>query len=68
MMLITDQMQDCCGSNGDAPRPDSIYVVIRVFNLGKSSIDFKVLVDPEGMRQRGELAFTAENWSVVAQG
>jgi hypothetical protein len=39
--------------------------MFRVFNLGQDSAGLKVLVDPEGMRLRQELAFTAEKWSVV---
>lgn len=40
-------------------------MIFRVFNLGSNSIGVKLLVDPEGMRQRGELVFTAETWSVI---
>ena len=43
----------------------SLYIVFRVFNLGQDSVGLRVLVDPESMRQRGELAFTAETWTVA---
>jgi hypothetical protein len=44
---------------------DRIYVIFRVYNIGQDSVGLKVLVDPEGMRSRQELAFTPEKWSVV---
>jgi hypothetical protein len=61
-------MQKYTRSNDEGRRTDSVYVIFRVFNLGNDSIGLKVLVDPESIRQRGELAFTAEAWSVVAKG
>jgi hypothetical protein len=61
-------MQEYTNSNAESRRTESIYVIFRVFNLGNDSIGLKVLVDPESIRQRGELAFTAETWSVVARG
>jgi hypothetical protein len=59
-------MQEYTNSNPDNRQTEKIYVIFRVFNLGNDSIGLKVLVDPEGMRLRGELAFTALTWSVVA--
>jgi hypothetical protein len=53
-------------SNAETRQANSIYVIFRVFNLGNDSIGLKVLVDPVTMRQRGELAFTTEKWSVIA--
>jgi hypothetical protein len=44
---------------GQADNTDNIYVILRVFNLGKDSVSLKALVDPEGMRGRGELGFEA---------
>jgi hypothetical protein len=61
-------MQKYTNSNTESRQTESIYVIFRVFNLGNDSIGLKVLVDPESIRQRGELAFTAETWSVVARG
>jgi len=61
-------MQEYTNSNAESGRTERIYVIFRVFNLGNDSIGLKVLVDPESIRQRGELAFTAETWSVVARG
>ncbi|KAI1271736.1 hypothetical protein F5Y07DRAFT_382043 [Xylaria sp. FL0933] len=46
-------------------KQDSIYVVFRVFNLGKQSMGCAVYVDPDAMRIQGSLNFRAETWSVV---
>ncbi|KAI3334470.1 hypothetical protein F4824DRAFT_468040 [Ustulina deusta] len=46
-------------------RQDSIYVVFRVFNLGKRSMGCAIYVDPDAMRVQGTLNFRAETWSVV---
>jgi len=40
-------------------------MIARVANVDKSSIDLKLYVDPESMRQEGSLVFTPETWSVV---
>jgi hypothetical protein len=61
-------MQMYTNSNVNGRRTEDIYVIFRVFNLGNDSIGLKILVDPESLRQRGELAFTAVTWSVVARG
>jgi hypothetical protein len=60
-------MQKYTNSNANNGRTEDIYVIFRVFNLGNDSIGFKVLVDPESIRQRGELEFTAVTWSVVTR-
>ncbi|KAI0430299.1 hypothetical protein F5Y09DRAFT_233056 [Xylaria sp. FL1042] len=46
-------------------KQDSIYVVFRVFNLGKQSMGCAIYVDPDAMRVKGALNFRAETWSVV---
>jgi hypothetical protein len=43
---------------------DQVYVIFRVFNLGRDDIGVRVLVDPEAMRQENQLLFTSETWSV----
>jgi hypothetical protein len=54
-------------SNGPSRsgQQNSIYVLFRVFNVGKDSAQMKVYVDPEAMRERNELRFTAKTWSIV---
>ena len=42
-----------------------IYVVLRVFNLGKPNMGMRVYVDPEYLRQESKLEFTAESWTVI---
>ncbi len=53
-------------SNHDNGNLASVYVVFRVFNLGKDNIGLRILVDPESMRLQDKLSFSAESWSVVA--
>lgn len=57
-------MQDKSNTAGGR-RTENLYVIFRVFNLGSDSVGLKVLVDPESMRQRGELVFTTETWAVT---
>jgi hypothetical protein len=37
---------------------DTIYVIFRVFNLNNDDIGLKIYVDPERLKQTGELMFT----------
>jgi hypothetical protein len=55
-------MQENTNRNGNR---QTVYVIFRVFNLEAGNIGLKILMDPESMRTRDELAFTAESWSVV---
>lgn len=43
---------------------NEIYVVFRVYNLGKNGMGVKLYVDPESLRQSNELVFTPESYSV----
>lgn len=54
-------------SNGEtrSDNMDMVYVIFRVYNLGQQGMRMKVYVDPEMMRVREELLFTAEGWLVV---
>jgi len=40
-----------------------IYVICRVYDLGKDSMNWKIYVDPEAHRQRNALVFTS-SWTV----
>jgi len=42
-----------------------VYIIIRVYNLGQANMGVRLYVDPEGLRQRGELNFTAESYTVA---
>ncbi|KAI1499875.1 hypothetical protein F5X99DRAFT_388501 [Biscogniauxia marginata] len=59
------RMQDRSNGLTRTENPETIYVVFRVFNLGRDSIDFSIYVDPHFMKEQGSLKFTAETWSVV---
>lgn len=61
----TVKMKDMSNGESGSENPDKAYVIFRVFRLDKDSVDLKIYVDPEVRRQRMELSFTAETWSVV---
>jgi hypothetical protein len=42
-----------------------IYVVFRVYNLGRDSLNVKVYVDPEAHRRQGSLEFAQHTWTVT---
>ena len=58
-------MQEMSNGGTQSDNMDTIYVIFRVYNLGQQGMRVKVYVDPETMRVREELLFTAEGWSVV---
>lgn len=58
-------MQEMSNGETQSDNMDTIYVIFRVYNLGQRGMRVKVYVDPEMMRLREELLFTAEGWSVV---
>lgn len=43
--------------------PD-VYLIFRVYCLGKRDMGLQVYVDPEGMRREGSLVFRSESYSV----
>jgi len=45
-----------------------VYIILRVFNLGKETIDMRVYVDPKGIEEGGDLIFTPESYSVLPAG
>ncbi|KAK5991975.1 Protein NO VEIN [Cladobotryum mycophilum] len=51
-----------------APNPlrNTIYVIFRVFNVGKNDMGFKIYVDPIMLGFRDELSFAPDSWTVVA--
>ncbi|GLA20578.1 hypothetical protein AnigIFM62618_009153 [Aspergillus niger] len=59
------RMQEMSNGGTQSDNMDTIYVIFRVYNLGQQGMRVKVYVDPETMRVREELLFTAEGWSVV---
>ncbi|RDH24776.1 hypothetical protein M747DRAFT_252824 [Aspergillus niger ATCC 13496] len=59
------RMQEMSNGETQSDNMDTIYVIFRVYNLGQRGMRVKIYVDPEMMRLREELLFTAEGWSVV---
>jgi hypothetical protein len=45
-----------------------VYIIFRVFNLDKETIDMRVYVDPKGIEEGGDLIFTPESYSVLPAG
>lgn len=44
---------------------NKIYLVCRVYNLGRDSLSVKLYVDPEAHRRQGSLAFASHTWTVM---
>lgn len=42
-----------------------VYIIFRVFNLGRGSMGLSLYVDPEEHRRKGTLRFTTDKWTVV---
>ena len=45
-----------------------VYIILRVFNLDKDTIDMRLYVDPKGIEEAGDLVFTPESYSVLPAG
>jgi hypothetical protein len=45
---------------------EKIYVLFRVFNLGKENINMKIYIDPETHRRSNTLLFEAQTWTVTS--
>jgi hypothetical protein len=46
---------------------ERIYVIFRVYNLGRENMNVKIYVDPEAHRGRS-LEFSAHQWTVTPTG
>lgn len=42
-----------------------IYVVCRVYNLGRENLNVKIYVDPEAHNRDGSLVFESHSWTVT---
>ncbi|GFF57726.1 hypothetical protein IFM61392_07789 [Aspergillus lentulus] len=60
-----ERMQTMRPVDTDPDNQASVYVIFRVYNLGRDSVGMKVYVNPGLMEARGELVFMTETWSVV---
>jgi len=48
---------------------NKIYIIFRVYNLGRDSLNVKLYVDPEAHRRRGNLGtlvFAEHTWTVTS--
>lgn len=46
----------------------TIYVIFRVYNLGKDNMSLRIYVDPDALRRQDVLRFTPESYSVTPVG
>ena len=44
---------------------EELYIIMRVFQVNSEQPRLCVYVDPEGLRQGGQLVFTGQTWSVT---
>ncbi|KAK1634597.1 hypothetical protein BDP81DRAFT_431603 [Colletotrichum phormii] len=64
-----NRMKECTDASRSPRGSCTAYMLIRVFNLTTSDIDFDVYMDPYALQQDGSLIFTEHTWHVVpAQG
>jgi len=56
-------MQEMALREGQAS--NRIYVVFRVYNLGRDSLNVKIYVDPEAHRRQLNLNFAQHTWTVT---
>lgn len=42
-----------------------VYLICRVFNINRDTIGMRVYLDPEQLRQDGQLRFAGQAWSVT---
>jgi hypothetical protein len=45
-------------------RSEEVYVICRVYNLGKENLNVQIFVDPHAHRDH-RLAFEAQTWTVT---
>ena len=64
-LKIRNQFVDLASAS--AP-PERLYLICRVYNLGRGSIGMRVLVNPKQLRRDGTLDFAVDTWSVVFRG
>jgi len=55
-------MQDMALVDGQVSQ--KIYMLFRVYDLGKDSMNVKIYVDPEAHRRSRSLEFTQHTWTV----
>lgn len=45
-----------------------VYIIFRVFNLDKNTIDMRLYVDPKSFDEGGDLIYIPESYSVLPAG
>jgi hypothetical protein len=62
---MAGQMQDNTNGSCRVDSTGSIYLVFRVFNLRGGEIGLRIYADPEVLRQKRELMFSADKYAVT---
>lgn len=60
MKRTTEIAEDGSGFN-----VSEVYIIFRIFNIDKDSLDLKVYVDPRRLKKEHKLRFTMDRWTVV---
>lgn len=58
-------MQHHTFDHQNPPEVTTIYVIFRVYNLGKDNMSLRIYVDPDALRRQDVLRFTAESYNVT---
>ena len=58
-------MQHTTNGPSGTDRQHEVYVIFRVFNLGKETMGLNIYVDPEQKRRDGILRFVSDEYKVV---
>jgi hypothetical protein len=48
----------------DGQAATQVYMILRVFDLGQDEIGLRIYLDPETLRRKNSLRFTAESYCV----
>ena len=52
----------------DSENPTTeVYVILRVYNLGRRDMDMRIYVDPATMKREKKLIFQAKSYSVSVE-
>ncbi|KAI3326722.1 hypothetical protein HD806DRAFT_551833 [Xylariaceae sp. AK1471] len=60
-----NMMHETSSESKDGKGQDAIYVIFRVFNLGRESMGCAIYLDPRAMETHDSLKFTPVKWSVA---
>lgn len=62
---VIQKMQKYTFEHPNPQENATVYVIFRVYNLGKDNMSLRIYIDPEVLRRQDELRFTPESYSVT---